>query len=285
MKQKHFSIIRCRVLLAVGVMAPYSLFAEESLVFDQTQVAGIAGFRPLWDTPIPLTADGMTGKGDPFKEGDPMRAEWDPAIRKGQPGAIAFDALQRYALVRFPGAAEGIATKVNKGFVLEKAELVLPWKSTELFPPGNPGYDYRANWGVEDMWRKDPARWHAIAFVLRRPWIADEKDGPTFNAFINDKAYWTHCGTRDTENDRFPDQLGPVEVSYKSPEGRIDVTSVLSSAYYGKTPGERLRIISDCGFVLQKWETYDHRYFNGVYEWGTATDGRAILLAIIRHHQ
>ena len=57
----------------------------------------------------------MTAKGEPFKDGDPLRAEWDPAKRKGQPGAIAFDALQRYALVRFPGAAERIAERDEQG--------------------------------------------------------------------------------------------------------------------------------------------------------------------------
>ena len=103
--------------------------------------------------------------------------------------------------------------------------------------------------------------------------MADEKSGPTFNAFINGAGYWAHCGARDTTKDRFPEQLGPVEVSYISPEGRLEVTSVLTNTAYGKTLGERLRGLSDCGLVLQKWETYDHRYFNGVYEWGTATGG------------
>ena len=188
-----------RLLLLAIALASANLPAAETLVFDQPQLAGIAGFRPYWDVPITLAADGMTAKGEPFKDGDPLRAEWDPAKRKGRPGAMAFDALQRYALVRFPGSAERIAERVTQGSQIAKVELVLPWNATELFPPGNPGYEYRANWGVEDMWRKDPARWHAIAFALRRPWTADEKTGPTFNAFINGAGNWAHCGARDTE--------------------------------------------------------------------------------------
>ena len=155
---------RWRLLIVLIALAPIKWLAAETLVFDQPQLAGIAGFRPHWDSPIPLAADGMTAKGEPFKEGDPLRAEWDPENERAS-RARSLDALQRYALVRFPGAAERIAEQVNQGFQITMVELVLPWKATELFPPGNPGYEYRANWGVEDMWRKDPARWHAIAFA------------------------------------------------------------------------------------------------------------------------
>jgi hypothetical protein len=256
-----------------------------TVTLDQPETAGICGFRLFWDVLVPTAENGTTVRSEPFKEGDPLRAEWLPANRKGQPGAIAFDALQRYTLVRFPNAAERIAQQIQKSYRVLKAELVLPWKATELFPPGSygsapgpDGYEYRANWGVDELWRNSPPRWHAVAFALRRPWTADEKFGPTFNAFIHGAGYWSHCGARDAQQDRHPDQFGPTEVSSKNPEGRMDVTEVFSGTAFGKTLGERLRAVADCGFLLQKWETYDHRYYNGCYEWATATGGRAILI-------
>src|SRR5204863_33479 len=47
---------------------------------------------------------------------------------------------------------------------------------------------------------------------------------------------------------------------------------------FGGTPGERLRGLADHGFLLRKWETYDARYAQGGYEWGTATGGRGLLV-------
>ena len=61
------------------------------------------------------------------------------------------------------------------------------------------------------------------------------------------------------------------------PEGRLDVTAALVERAFGATLAQRLRNFADCGVIVRKWETYDHRYFRGVYEWATATGGRAIL--------
>ncbi|MCY3022076.1 MAG: hypothetical protein NTW87_23940, partial [Planctomycetota bacterium] len=80
------------------------------------------------------------------------------------------------------------------------------------------------------------------------------------------------------EEDRFAKQFGPTPVHFQAPEGRMDVSAALKDEAFGKTLAERLRTLADCGFIVRKWETYDHRYYNGCYEWATATGGRAIII-------
>jgi hypothetical protein len=108
----------------------------------------------------------------------------------GKPGALAFDALNRSLLVRFPDAAEKIAARLAAGEVVAKVELVLPFRDEELWPPGAPdavvpdGYNARRNWGCIEMYRQIRPQWHAVAWALRRPWTADATSGPTYNAAV-----------------------------------------------------------------------------------------------------
>jgi len=257
-------------------------------VIDQAETAGISGFRAMWDTPVVTAPEGVRVVHDRVVKDRGGTAPWAPKFRDdgAKPGAIAFDALRRFLLVRFPDAAEKIAAKLNAGLAVEKVELVLPFKDEELWPEGSGGggvgpeggYEYRSNWGVDALYRKHRPTWHALAWALRKPWKADPKDGPTFNAYINGAGYWKKYGAADTTEDRFPKQFGPTPVHSEKPEGRMDVTPALTDEAFGKTLGERLRTVSDCGFLLRKWETYDHRYYTGCYEWATATGGRAIII-------
>jgi hypothetical protein len=283
--------LTARLLLAaaawMGLLA-LPVRAQTSVQID-SELAGIAGFRGLWDQPVLLASDGAIEFTDEqWKDKGGTAVWWGPAkaqrkLDPATPGAIAFDALQRRLLVRFPTAAEVIARELRAGATIEKAELVLPHRDTELWPPGDRdfptpyGYTHRRNWGVDKLYRANPPRWHAVAHVLRRPWKADAVIGPTFNGHINGAGYWTKYGAADEHEDRFPQQFGPAEVSHERSDP-IDVTPVLTDPAYGQELGQRLRLISDQGFVISKLETYDHRYFNGVYEWATATGGRGILL-------
>jgi hypothetical protein len=270
------SVAAC-VALVLSALAP--TVRGETLRIDAAEVAGIAGFRGMWDRPLMLAPDGEVVIIDLQEKEKHGTAHWGGE----NPGAIAFDALQRQLLVRFPDAAEQIAAKVNQGLSIEKVELVLPFKDHELWPPGDPdrptptGYTFRRNWGVDDMYRKIPPRWHAVASVLRRPWKADPQHGPTFNAFVNGAGYWAKYGAGDEQHDRFPQRFGPAEVSQDKNDA-IDVTALLTDAAYGDSLGRRLRVLSEQGFIVQKWEIYDHRYFNGAYEWATATGGRGIRI-------
>lgn len=258
--------------------------AAQTLVLDRPQTAGISGLRAFWDTPIPLDESGPVQFKDQVLKDRCGTADWSLKARKGgeQPGAMVFDALQRMMLVRFPDAAERIAAELAKGQSIAKAELVLPLADVELWPPGDvnfappDGYNYRANWGVDALYRKDPPRWHAIAFALRRPWAAHPTLGPTFNAHINGAGYWKHCGARDESADRHAKPFGPTELSQQNPTARIDLTAMLNDPAFGATLAQRLRTFADCGVMVRKWETYDHRYFTGVYEWPTACGGRGI---------
>jgi hypothetical protein len=256
-----------------------------TLTIERPQTAGIAAFRAFWNTPVRLDENGMTEiKDGKIKDKWPT-AVWSPEKRKsGKPGALAFDALHRSALVRFPDAAEKIAAQVRKGYAIKKVELVLPYKDTELWPVGETnfptpdGYLYRMNWGVEDYWKHTPPRWHAVAWALRKPWLAHDKLGPTYNAYVNGLGYWSKYGAQDETSDRHKQRFGPTEVSYKQTEGRMDVTATLADADFGATLKDRLRSLADHGFLLKKWEVYDHHYFHDVYEWPTSTGGRAIFV-------
>lgn len=281
------SLLLCLIACALGAASLRGAEAEpEPLEFDRPQTAGIAGFRAFWDTPVVLSENGSVEIKDAVVKNRGGTAVWSPEKRDQgkRDGALAFDALERSLLVRFPGAAEKIAERLNQGYAIKRVELALPYKDTEIWPPGDPnwpspdGYQFRMNWGVDKMYRESTPNWHAIAWALRRPWSADAQTGPTFNAFIPGAGYWARFGAQDETKDRVPQRFGPAEISEKSPEGVLDVTASLTDAAFGKTLAERMRTFSDCGFLVRKWETYDHRYFNGVYEWGTGAGGRGILI-------
>ena len=129
-----------------------------------------------------------------------------------------------------------------------------------------------------DAWAKDSPRWHAVAYALRKPWLADAQRGPTFNAAINGQLFWAKYGAQDLRQDRYEKQFGPAEVSAANTVGRLDVTAALNDPAFGATVAERLRQFEDCGFVVRKWEVYDARLWQGGYEWATATGPRGILI-------
>jgi hypothetical protein len=278
-----------QLFLFIGLLFSEPVLAQDKeLTFDQPQTAGISGFRAHWDISIPLAEDGAAQIFDPIVKGRSPTAIWSPDQRNGRPGAIAFDALNRSLLVRFPGSAQTISDWMQRGYAISKIELVLPFRDTELWPPGDTnlapsdGYLYRTNWGVDELYRRLSPQWHAVAWALRKPWQNDERSGPTFNAYINGLGFWTKYGASDEQYDRFPTRFGPVEVSEKVPEGRFDLTPLMSSAIFGDSLEARLQHLDCCGFLINKLETYDARYYTGIstgaYEWATATGGRAILV-------
>jgi len=276
--------------IALTLWAPANGLGDEptTLILDKPETAGICAFRALWDHPVLTSADGVRVVHDGVIKDRGGTAPWNLKARDNgaKPAALAFDALRRSLLVRFPDAAERIAARLAEGYAIQRVELVLPFEDEELWPEGSMGsgvgpeggYEYRANWGVDALYRKHRPTWHAVAWLLRKPWKADPAIGPTFNAHIHGAGYWKKYGAADPEEDRFPRQFGPTPVHYQKPEGRMDITAAVASPAFGKTLGQRLRTLADCGFLVRKWETYDHRYYTGCYEWATATGGRAILV-------
>ncbi len=264
------------------MLAALSLPAQDNLTFDNPQCAGMSGFRAHWDKPISVAENGERIQRDSEIKDRGQTAVWGGE----KPGPLAFDAVHRSLLVRFPGAAEKIAEALSSGKTVEKIELVLPYLDEELWPTGSggadypcsDGYRYRMNWDCDKLYRAQRPNWHAIAFLLRKPWLADAANGPTYNASVNGAVYWKRFGASDTSEDRFPKQFGPTEVSSYKPDGKMDVTAVLADPSFGKTIAERLRTLTDCGFILSKEEVYDARYFQGAYEWAISTGPRAILI-------
>ena len=266
--------VACLLLVALRTPAQQPV----TLTFAQPQTAGISGFRALWDTPVVTAEDGVAVTVDlEFNGAHPM-ALWNPDKRAGgaKPGALVFDAVHRSLLVRFPDAAVAIAAQVAKGYAVRRVELVLPYRAEEYQTEGYdnpPGMSF-----LGPMWKNDPPRWHAVAWALRVPWIADAKLGPTFNSSVNGLGYWAKYGAQDTTRDRYPTRFGPAEVSFQHTVGWLDLTALLTKATYGNTLAQRLRQFADCGVLLRKEEVYDARYLYSGYEWGTATGGRGILL-------
>ena len=102
-----------------------------------------------------------------------------------------------------------------------------------------------------------------MAHALRKPWHADVKTGPTYNAHIDGAAYWGRFGATDPETDRYPDLVAQAEVSQENPEGRLDVTAMLTDERFGASAGERLRAFADQGVIVSKLETYDAAFWKG----------------------
>ena len=159
--------------LTLVLVSSSSVTASETLILEQPQIAGISGFRVFWDTPIVLADDGLVVETTHTPGGTGLNAVWAQESReKGRkPAAIVFDAVHRSVLVRFPGSAERIAEALGKGFGLERVELALPHRATELWAEGYaepPGMSF-----LDDLWEKKQPRWHAVAWALRQPWLRE----------------------------------------------------------------------------------------------------------------
>ena len=259
----------CVLFAAVLCFGVVQGVADEVVRIDQVEMAGISGFRTFWDKPVMLAETGET------KEMGISTTRDISAIWTGEkPGAPVFDAAHRSLLVRFPGAAETVAALRRTGKEIVKVELVLPFTGTEIQPEL-----YRQPEGqyfLGDAWARIKPKWHAVAWALRKPWKADPKTGPTFNAYINGAGYWAKYGAADEEQDRHPQVFGPTEVSLDVPEGRLDITAMLTDAGFGASLGERLRALADCGVVVRKLESYDAAFYSGGYDYQTCTGQRGI---------
>ena len=126
------SAVSLAALLA-GLLAASPLPAAETLVFDQPECAGMSGFRAQWNQPIPVAQDGARLLKDNVVKDRGQTAVWDGV----NPGPLAFDAVHRQLLVRFPGAAEKIAEALAAGKTVAKVELVLPYLDEEIWPTGS----------------------------------------------------------------------------------------------------------------------------------------------------
>jgi hypothetical protein len=250
----------------------------ERLVFSAPQTAGISGFREFWDRPVVVAETGPINQIDKGANGKGPSAVWDPSQRNNGnlPGAIVADAVHRSLLVRFPGAALGIAKKINAGFQIVGANVVLKYKGYELWAEG---YTLPAGMSfLGEQWLKGKPKWHLVGYALRKPWIADRNLGPTYNSSIHGKVFWTGYGACDVKMDRFPKKLGPVEVSAEATTGQLDVSDLLISSEFGEKIEDRLRVVEQQGLIIKKEEVYDASFWGGGYEWATSTGGRGILL-------
>ena len=279
---------RAGAALALAALALASPVAAEVLTLDAPALAGLSGHRPFWNRPVVLAESGLAEEVRRSDGLDGRRAVWAPELdwhdgaaewqvratpRTPGPGLSAFDAVHRSLLVRFPGVARTLAARVDAGARITRVELDLPFAGTERLAQG-----YREpDSFLGDLWGRVTPRWHAVAWALRRPWLADPVRGPTFNAYLAGAGYWRRFGAADPDHDRFPARFGPAEVS-ATRAVPLDLTPLLTDAAYGQTLGARLRQFEDGGVLVQKWETYDAHFAAPGYEWGLITGGRGILI-------
>lgn len=181
---------------------------------------------------------------------DQTQAQWMTDADRANP--LFFDAVHRFLLLRFPGAAEAIHARLQAGQEVASAALVMRWTGQEFMR--EPGYVHRS-WPLEGKPEPD---WHARVWLLRRPWVDDPEIGPTWNSYLNGLGFWRGGGARD-ESDRFPEPLAEVLLSDDQPLGEADVTAALTSDEFGSI-GERLRRIADCGFMVNKAELLNQEY-------------------------
>jgi hypothetical protein len=260
----------------------------ETVVFEQTQTAGISGFRKMWDTPVVLSEQGVPAKTVPAVNGSAngpgLQAVWNPEDSLRNNGAVdgtlVFDAIHRSMLVRFPGFAQTVATKISQGKVVKNAYIELQQIGTELWAENYNSYqglNYIGNsWSNPD---KKP-NWHAQAYALRKPWQASKSEGPTFNSNINGAQYWTKYGARDTEQDRFPTQFKQInDFAANENIGKVDITASFNDATFGTSLTKRLEAIEQNGFIVNKEEYYDLSDIGVTqYEFGTGRGMQGILV-------
>ena len=198
---------------------------------------------------------------------------WDKPVVGGK----TVDAVHRSVLLRFPAMAEAIAAKLASGYAIARADLLLAYDGYEIVPPE---YTCRVGLG-QKLWTENPPTWHIQAWPLRRPWIADLVLGPTFNASVNGRRYWSQYGASDERDDRYSRRLEPQELSIGKPEARVDISRLLLTDVVAQEPGLRLRVLEQCGFLLRKVETYDSRYraSGDVYEWAMPIGGHGLRFA------
>jgi hypothetical protein len=198
--------------------------------------------------------------------------DWDRAAR-----GMTVDAVHRSVLLRFPGVAAAVKSHLDRGLEIASAAIALDYAGYELRPDG---YLVRDGLGRK-KWESDPPRWHVVAWPLRLPWVADDNRGPTFRARVKGEAAWAELGARDGQRDRFPEQLGPAELSLQAPVARIDVTDLLTTGAVAADLGTRLRFLETTGFLIQKLEEYDSRYRDAgdAYEWAVPTGGHGLTFA------
>lgn len=201
---------------------------------------------------------------------------WDKPFAGGR----TVDAVHRSVLLRFPSLVDVVAEAVRQGNAVAGATLALAYDGYEIVP-----HDYTCRDGLgRKMWTDNPPAWHIQAWPLRKPWFADPVFGPTFNAHVNGRRFWTRYGAFDATHDRHPDVLEAKELSIYAREASIDISRLLSTEMLAPDLGARLRSLEECGFLLRKVETYDARYrvAGDAYEWAVPTGGHGLKFGSAR---
>jgi hypothetical protein len=188
---------------------------------------------------------------------DPQTAVLDPLHwDKPFPGELYYDAL-RPLLIRFPGMADAIATKMGEGYAVESIVLNLTWDKQEGARPERG----RHGWGAEKAYTDMPGEWSAQAHALLHPWqTGDYATSPTADAFVNALGYWAHNAARGDGSDRLAHAFGPQPLHHQATNAAIDLTALLKDPDYAASPGAALRAFEQQGVQITKPEIFDARY-------------------------
>lgn len=193
---------------------------------------------------------------------------WD----KVQAGPLVVDAVHRAVLLRFPGLKSAAADARARGLDIVGAELELQFDGIELHPDG---YVVRDGLGMA-KWKGSPPRWHVVVWQMRRGWASRPNGAATFLAAAPGEP-WSLPGAQDTDVDRYPEALQPVELSEQVPVGKIDLLPYLCRLD-GAARDKIVAEMATNGFLLQKLEAFDSRYRDAgdAYEWAVPTGGHGL---------
>ena len=270
------------VVLA-AITASASRAATTVVTFDQPATAGMSGFRAMWDTPIPLAADGpveQITRGN-FGTGPGRIGCRRNAVKSPAPSCST--RCTAACSVRFPGIASEISKHLAAGRAVAKVELVLTHQATELWPEGY--LDPAGMSFLGTLWADNPPRWHAVAYALRKPWLADAKIGPTYNAYVNGAAYWTKFRARIHSTTASRSNSDPRKSHRSSPKAGSTSRRSLRATTSARRSANGCASSTSRELIVRKWEVYDFAYWRGTYEWGTATAARDHRQATThRHH-
>ena len=294
-RQLLFSI----VLILVLVASTSAQDSPETIELTEPETALISGFRSKWDTPQPgkLLLDGVHRS---------LLVRFPDAATK-----VAAKLRDGYRIKKAELLLPFDGTDFGKGFY----QLRTSFGGAKLYKNRKPRWHAVAR-ALKEPWAADPERgptfnsyingagfWekygaqgdddrfkHEFGPVEVSYYQAWDKPDPVLdNADLEDSSPLKRPPEEIEAEGNTPgaplqmdggddDAVPGLEEETIDP-ARMDVTASLRDPAFGTTMGDRLRRLSDCGFLLKKWETYDWRYRvkgQGAYEWQVAVGGGAI---------
>ncbi|MBS3762338.1 MAG: hypothetical protein KGZ25_03430 [Planctomycetes bacterium] len=299
-KNRCFFVIICLAIAVTAADAGETTGDQDRLLLKDADTALISGFRKEWNEPRPgeLLFDGVHRN---------LLVRFPKAAEK-----IAGKLKQGYRIKKAELLLPFDGTDFGKGLY----ELRTSFGGAKLYKQRKPRW-HAVGWAIKKPWAADAelgptfnayikgaGYWKKFGARSAKDDRVDRQFGPVEVSYFqawhkpdpvldNSELAETSPLKRSADNIEksgvTPEQPFEPDSEANDPEveldektidpARMDVTASLTNPAFGKSLAKRLRRLSDCGFLLQKWETYDWRYRvagQGAYEWQVAVGGGAL---------